>query len=63
MIEILLSTALVTAVPNPTQFYCKLQWIERQLCVYWCANKYKGFNWFEPETEHGCKIKKKFYKT
>ena len=34
---------LVTVVPDRTQFYCKLEWMERGLCVYWCANKYKGF--------------------
>ena len=61
MIEILLSTMLVTIIPQREQYYCRLQRMERGLCIYWCANKYKGFNWFEVETENGCKIKKKYY--
>jgi hypothetical protein len=63
MIELILSSMLVTVVPDRTQFYCKLEWIERGLCVYWCANEYKAFKWFEVESEKGCKIRKKFHLT
>ena len=54
---------LVTVVPDRTQFYCKLEWMERGLCVYWCANEQRGFKWFEVESEQGCKIRKKFHIT
>ncbi len=54
---------LVTIIPQREQYHCRLQRMERGLCIYWCANEYKGFNWFEVETENGCKIKKKYYTT
>ena len=63
MIELLLSTTMITVVPDRTQFYCELQWMERGLCVYWCANEQRGFKWFEVESEQGCKIRKKFHLT
>ena len=63
MIELLLSTTMITVVPDRTQIYCELQWMERGLCVYWCANEQRGFKWFEVESEQGCKIRKKFHLT
>ena len=53
---------MATLVPHVDQYYCKLQWIERDLCTYWCANTKRGFNWFEPKTDKGCKLEKKFFK-
>ena len=52
---------MATMVPNVGQYYCRLQWVERSLCVYWCANRYRGFNWFEKKSDKECKLTKKFY--
>ena len=66
MIEICLNimcmTFIATIVPKRDQYWCKLQWIERGLCYYWCANTRRGFNWFESKTDAGCKLEKFFYK-
>jgi len=53
---------VATLVPHVDQYYCRLQWVERKLCYYWCANTKRGFNWFESETPKGCKLRKLFYK-
>ena len=62
MISVTFTVWMATLVPHVDQYYCKLQWIERDLCTYWCANTKRGFNWFEPKTDKGCKLEKKFYK-
>tara|TARA_Y100001938_G_scaffold67697_1_gene93950 strand:- start:218 stop:427 length:210 start_codon:yes stop_codon:yes gene_type:complete len=59
---LIVTTFLAAIVPNVDQYYCKLQWVERKLCYYWCANRKRGFNWFEAETPKGCKLRKLFYK-
>ena len=59
----LLATWFATIVPNRDQYWCKLQWMERQLCIYRCWNEKKAFDWFEKKPEKGCKIKKMFYTT
>tara|TARA_R100001129_G_scaffold183793_1_gene167039 strand:- start:769 stop:957 length:189 start_codon:yes stop_codon:yes gene_type:complete len=61
--EFIVITWLATVVPNRDQYYCILEKTERELCIYWCGNKRKGFNWFEVKPQKGCKIKKKFYAT
>ena len=53
---------IATVVPNVDQYYCKLQWAERKLCYYWCANNKRGFNWVEANTVKGCKLNQLFYK-
>jgi len=53
---------VATMVPHVDQYYCKLKWVERDLCYYWCANSRRGFNWFEPRAVKGCKLEKKFFK-
>ena len=35
---------VATLVPHVDQYYCKLKWVERDLCTYWCANTKRGFN-------------------
>ena len=56
MISLFFTTLLVTTVPNRDKYYCVLQSVERGLvCIYWCGNEAKGFNWFEVKPPQGCK--------
>jgi hypothetical protein len=61
--EFIVITWFATVVPNRDQYWCRLQKAERGLCIYWCGNKRKGFNWFEKKSKKSCKEEKKFYKT
>lgn len=63
MIALFFTSWIGTTVPNRDKYYCTLQSVERGLlCIYWCGNKTKGFNWFEVKPPQGCKMNKKFYK-
>jgi|TARA_R110000822_G_C14982763_1_gene458703 hypothetical protein len=45
------------------EYYCRLSWFKEGMCIYQCQNGYEQFTWTEKESEDGCKLMKRIYKT
>ena len=43
------------------QYFCRLSWFEKDLCIYQCMNGYERFTWVHSD-KVGCPLHKKLYK-
>ena len=62
MLIVMVTTLLLVVSPKRDEFYCRLSWFDKGMCIYQCQNGYERFTWVVNETKDGCTLMKRFYK-